>query len=100
MQNRTGRQKNLSCAHLCTKAFDKVKHEQIIHIYGKDLRIIKNLYWKQTLTVKMDNEISNFQQIKRDVVYYPLIYSLSLQRDDYASLRSIQIGGHHINNLR
>ena len=25
---------------------------------------------------------------------------LSLQRDDYASLRSIQIGGHHINNLR
>ena len=49
-----------------TKAFDKVKHEEIINILenldmdGKDLRIIKNLYWKQTAAVRMDNEASNF----------------------------------------
>ena len=70
--------------------------------YGKDLRIIKNLCWKQTPTVTMDNEIRNFQQIKRCTTRLCIIplSILSVQRDDYESLRSIQIGGHHINNLR
>ena len=37
-----------------TKAFDKVKHEELLQILqcldldGKDLRLIRNLYWEQT----------------------------------------------------
>ena len=56
-----------------TKALDTVKHEEIINILenldmdGKDLRIIKNLYWKQTAAIRMDNEVSNFQQINRGI---------------------------------
>jgi hypothetical protein len=38
-----------------------------INIDGKDLRIIKNLYWEQTAAVRVDNEIGPFQHIKRGV---------------------------------
>ena len=65
-------QKNL---YLCfidyAKAFDKVKHEQLINmldfldIDDKDLRVVRNLYWEQTAAVKIDNEISPFIKIKR-----------------------------------
>ena len=43
------------------KAFDKVKHEDLMKILerleidGKDLRIIKNLYWNQKVVVKIDD---------------------------------------------
>ena len=53
--------------HLCfidyTKASDTVKHQEImeeledINIDGKDVRIIKNKYWKQTAAVGVDNQI-------------------------------------------
>ena len=41
-----------------TKEFDKFQHMEIIkqlqklHVDGKDLRIIKNIYWEQTAAVK------------------------------------------------
>ena len=95
-----------------TKAFDKVKYEEIINILeildmdGKDLRIIKNLYWKQTVAVRMDNEVSNFQQIKRGVrqgcVLSPDLFSLysEMIMHHLEGTPRIQIGGHNINNLR
>ena len=95
-----------------TKAFDKVRHEEIINILenldmdGKDLRIIKNLYWKQTATVRMDNEVSNFQQIKRGVrqgcVLSLDLFSLysEMIMHHLEGIPGIQIGGHNINNLR
>ena len=95
-----------------TKAFEKVKHEEIINILenlnmdGKDPRIIKNLYWKQTATVRMDNEVSNFQQIKRGVqqscVLSPDLFSLysEMIMRHLEGTPGIQIGGHNINNLR
>ena len=56
-----------------TKAFDRVQHMEIIkqlqklHVDGKDLRIIKNIYWEQTAAVKIENETCAFQDIKRGV---------------------------------
>ena len=56
-----------------TKAFDRVGHEEIItilqqlNIDGKDLRIIKNIYWEQKAAVRVEEETSNFQNIKRGV---------------------------------
>ena len=66
-----------------TKAFDRVRHDEIIkeltklRIDGKDLRIIKNMYWGQTAAMR---EISAFQKIKRGVrqgcVLSPDLFSL------------------------
>ena len=54
--------------HLCfidyTKAFDKVQHEELLgmlgklDIHGKDLRIVRNLYWEQTACMRIDNDLS------------------------------------------
>ena len=69
-----------------TKAFDRVRHDEIIKeltkskIDGKDLRIIKNMYWEQTAAMRVEGEISAFQKIKRGVrqgcVLSPDLYSL------------------------
>ena len=48
------------------KAFDRGQHMEIIeqlqqlHVDGKDLRIIKIIYWEQTATVKIENETCPF----------------------------------------
>ena len=48
-----------------SKAFDKVRHEDLfqmlnkLDIDGKDLRILSNLYWRQTATVRIDGEHSD-----------------------------------------
>ena len=69
-----------------TKAFDRVQHDNIInilenlHIDGKDLRIIKNMYWEQTAAIRIENEVSEFIKIKRGVrqgcVLSPDLFSL------------------------
>ena len=106
-------QKNL---YLCfidyKKAFDKVKHEQLINmldlldIDGKDLRVVRNIYWEQTAAIKIDNEISPFIKVKRGVrqgcVFSPDLFNLYSEN----ILREIQdqagilIGGHNLNNIR
>ncbi|GFO36321.1 endonuclease-reverse transcriptase [Plakobranchus ocellatus] len=53
-----------------TKAFDRVRHDEIItelkqlNIDGKDLRIIKTMYWEQTAAMRIENKTSTFQDIK------------------------------------
>ncbi|GFS07156.1 endonuclease-reverse transcriptase [Elysia marginata] len=45
-----------------TKAFDRVRHDEIIkelthlHIDGEDLRITKNMYWEQTAAMRVEGE--------------------------------------------
>ena len=45
------------------KAFDKVKREdlfeflQTLDIDGKDLRLIRNLYWEQSAAIRIDGNI-------------------------------------------
>ncbi|GFO03036.1 endonuclease-reverse transcriptase [Plakobranchus ocellatus] len=56
-----------------TKAFDRVRHDEIItqlvklKTDGKDLRVIKNMYWEQTAAMRVGNDISSYQKIKRRV---------------------------------
>ncbi|GFN82827.1 LINE-1 reverse transcriptase [Plakobranchus ocellatus] len=69
-----------------TKAFDRVRHDEIItklkqlNIDGKDLRIIKTMYWEQTAAMRIENKTSTFQDIKRGVrqgcVLSPDLFSL------------------------
>ena len=56
-----------------TKAFDKLRHGDImsildsLNIDGKDLRIVRNIYWEQTAAMRIGNDLSAFQDIKRGV---------------------------------
>ena len=55
------------------KAFDKVKHEELLQILqcldldGKDLHLIRNLYWDQTACMRIDGEMSEYTKIERGV---------------------------------
>ena len=95
-----------------TKAFDRVRHDEIIKelrklkIDGKDLRIIKNMYWEQTAAMRVEGEISAFQKIKRGVrqgcVLSPDLFSLysEIIMRNIEGQPGIRVGGHNINNLR
>ena len=95
-----------------SKAFDKVKHNELFNILeeldidGKDLRIIRNLYWNQSAAVRIDGNYSAFKQIKRGVrqgcVMSPdlfNIYSETIFRELEDS-PGIKINGEVINNIR
>ena len=68
------------------QAFDIVKHEKLIpmlqdlNIDGKDLQLIKNMYWQQTAAIKINNDISGYQRIEKGVrqgcVLSPELFSL------------------------
>ncbi|GFS25422.1 endonuclease-reverse transcriptase [Elysia marginata] len=95
-----------------SKAFDRVRHDELCKILnstdidGKDLRIVRNLYWEQTAATRIDDEISEYKPIKRGVrqgcVLSPdlfNIYSEMILRNIY-DLKGIRIGGVNINDLR
>ena len=56
-----------------SKAFDNVRHEKLFNILehldidGKDLRVIRNLYWDQSAAVRIGGELSEYKLIKRGV---------------------------------
>ncbi len=56
-----------------TKAFDKVGHEQLfdevseLDLYGKDLRLLQDLYWNQTACIRIDGECSSYTKNERGV---------------------------------
>ena len=56
-----------------SKAFDKGRHEKLFNILehldidGKDLRVIRNLYWDQNAAVRIGGELSEYKLIKRGV---------------------------------
>ena len=95
-----------------SKAFDKVRHNELFNILeeldidGKDLRIIRNLYWEQNAAVRIDGDYSDFKQIKRGVrqgcVMSPdlfNIYSETILRK-LGDSPGIKINGEIINNIR
>ena len=55
------------------KAFDRVYHEKLIEalkdleVDGKDLMLIKNLYWEQTASIQTEDGYSESFPIKRGV---------------------------------
>ena len=106
-------QKNL---YICfvdyEKAFDRVRHEEMLkllrdlNIDGKDLRLIQNLYWKQKAAVRVAEELSEWQEIRRGVrqgcVLSPdlfNIYSEMIMRTT-EDLEGIKIGDNNITNIR
>ena len=56
-----------------SKAFDRVRHEKLFNILehldidGKDLRVIRNLYWDQSAAVRIGGELSEYKLNKRGV---------------------------------
>jgi hypothetical protein len=95
-----------------TKAFDKVKHDNLFQILekldidGKDLRIIRNLYWDQKAAIRINNDTSGYTGIKRGVrqgcVLSPdlfNIYSEMILRN-LEDVEGIKIGGNNCNNVR
>ena len=77
-----------------------------LDIDGKDLRIVKNLYWEQNASVKIEGECSDFKPIKRGVrqgcVMSPdlfNLYSESILRN-LEDKPGIKVNGENINNIR
>ena len=95
-----------------SKAFDTVKHDKLIqmlqdiNIDGKDLQLIKNMYWQQTAAIKVNNNISGYQKIEKGVrqgcVLSPEFFSLysEIILRTIKDRPGIRIGGANINNLR
>ncbi|CAF1369208.1 unnamed protein product [Adineta steineri] len=95
-----------------TKVFDKVKHDSLFQILekldidGKDLRLIRNLYWEQKAAMKVNNDTSEYTNIKRGVrqgcVLSPdlfNIYSEMILRN-LEDVQGLNIGGYNCNNIR
>lgn len=49
-------------------------------IDGKDLRIIKNLYWNQSASVKIDHDKREEVKIPRGCILSPFIFNLYSER--------------------
>ena len=94
-----------------TKAFDTLRQEEImsildgLNIDGKDLRIVRNIYWEQTAAMRIGNDLSAFQDIKRGVrqgcVLSPdlfPIYSEIIMRA-LEGIPGIKLGGYNMNNI-
>ena len=83
-----------------------IKELTKLRIDGKDLRIIKNMYWEQTAAMRVEGEISAFQKMKRGVrqgcVLSPDLFSLysEIIMTNIEGQPGIRVGGHNINNLR
>ena len=94
------------------KAFDKGKHVDLFNMIkdagldGKDLRLLRNLYWKQKSLVRVANEESPSQEIRRGVrqgcFLSPELFNLysEIIMRDLMDLGGIKFGGRNINNIR
>ena len=95
-----------------TKAFDTLRHEEImsildsLNIDGKDLRIVRNIYWEQTAAMRIGNYLSAFQDIKRGVrqgcVLSPELFSIysEIIMRALEGMPGIKVGGYNMNNIR
>ena len=69
-----------------TKAIDKVKHEDLFEILqnldidGSDLRLIRNLYWEQSTSMRKDGNVGVFTTVRRGVrqgcVFSPDLFNI------------------------
>ena len=95
-----------------TKAFDKVQHREIFSLLqdldldGKDLRVLRNLYWEQTVCMRVGGDKSPYTDVKRGVrqgcVLSPDLFNLYSEMilRDLEPLQGIAVGGQNVNNLR
>ena len=94
-----------------SKVFDNVKHKKLyemledIQIDGKDLRIIRNLYWKQAAAIRISSHVGEYVEIKKGVrqgcVMSPDLFNLFSERilRELEAMPRLIVGGNNINNL-
>ena len=94
------------------KAFDRVRHEPLmqclseIGVDGKDIKIIRNVYWDQTASVRIMNELSEEIRIQRGVrqgcVASPTLFNLYTEKifRHIINMKGVNVGGTNYNNLR
>ena len=94
------------------KAFDRVKHTHLmemlenIGIDKNDLNIIRKLYWSQKACVRVNGEMTEYQEIRRGVrqgcVLSPDLFSLygEVIMRRIRECEGVRIGGQNINNIR
>ena len=94
------------------KAFDRVYHLKLVNalkkleIDGRDLNLIKNLYWQQTASIKTEDGQSSSFSIKRGVrqgcVLSPSLFNVYTENifKELQDLPGIKLFGEFINNLR
>ena len=80
------------------KAFDKVKNDHLLDLLqqlnldGRDLRVIRNLYWEQSACIRIGNDYSKFTKIERFQARVRLLPRSvqPLQWDDYERAKRIR----------
>ena len=94
------------------KAFDKVQHQALMKVLdmldidGKEIELIKNLYWNQLAAVKIDGKMSNWLNIERGVrqgcILSPDLFSLYTEviMQSVQEMDGFKIGGVNITNVR
>ena len=94
------------------KAFDRVKHENLVDclkqigLDGKDIRVITNLYWHQQAAIRVEDDVSEYTPIQRGVrqgcVLSPVLFNIytELIFRQFDELKGASVGGRNISNLR
>ena len=83
-----------------------MKLECEIGVDGKYIKIIRNLYWDQTASVRIRNELSEGIRIQRGVrqgcVASPSLFNLYTEQifRHIINMKSVNVGGTNYNNLR
>ena len=86
------------------KRDELLKQLKHLRMDGKDLRVIKNMYWEQTAAVRVDNDTSSFQKVKRGVrqgcVLSPNLFNLYSEviMRNLEEHPGIKVGGKNVNN--
>ena len=96
----------------CSKVFDNVKHKKLFEMLEdiqtdrKDLRIIRNQYWKQAAAIRISSHVGEYVEIKKGVrqgcVMSPDLFNLYSERilRELEAMPGLVVGGNNINNLR
>lgn len=96
------------------KAFDRVQHQKMtdtlrnIGLDDKDLRIIINLYWNQTASMKVEEEnienIKILRGVRQGCILSPLLFNIYSEYIFREALENTEIGiplnGERLNNIR
>ena len=70
-----------------SKALDKVKHSDLFDILlrhncdGKDLRVIRNLFWEQEVTIRINNDCASVykpicRRVRQGCVFSPDLFNI------------------------
>ena len=96
----------------CTEAFDRAQHDEIIRqltqlkIDGKDLWVIRNIYWEQTAAMWDDGEIRSIKKTKLYVTQECMLSSdlfspySEIIMQNLEGCPRIKVGGHNLYHMR